>query len=126
MIRDEICRALVLLGHGSKYWGPDQSTYAALLAGWPAANGPCPTEAALQAALDADAPARAAAVKAAQNAIILAQIEAKEKAALRSMRELSREREFHGDLTPQEKAFAQNKLRTTDQEIAALRAQLQS
>lgn len=50
MTRDEICNALVQLGHQSKYWGPDQSSYPAFAAGWPAANGPIPTEAEMIAA----------------------------------------------------------------------------
>lgn len=52
MTREQICKALVYLGHQSKYWGPDQSTYAAFAAGWPITNGPCPTEVELQSAYD--------------------------------------------------------------------------
>lgn len=52
MTRDQIQQALCELGHQSKYWGPSQDTYASLVAGWPAANGPVPTEQALQTAWD--------------------------------------------------------------------------
>ena len=50
MTRDEICNALVQLGHKRKYWGSDQSSYPAFAAGWPLANGPLPTEAEMIAA----------------------------------------------------------------------------
>ena len=58
MTRDQICNALVHLGHQAKYWGPDQSSYEALAAGWPAANGPLPTEAAMEEAAAAYRPVR--------------------------------------------------------------------
>ena len=62
-------------------------------------------------------------IDAANNAI-LGQIEKKERDAIRSLRELMREQHFPGDLTPQAKAFAQNKVRSIDQEIEVLRGQL--
>jgi hypothetical protein len=45
------------------------------------------------------------------NVAILEQITIKETDAIRSLRELIREQHFPGDLTPQAKAFAQNRVR---------------
>ena len=124
MTRDKICNALVRLGHQSKYWGPDQSSYAAFAVGWPIANGPTPTEVELQAAWDAGASDRAAAAKAVTNAPIIAQMEIKEKKMIRSMSELSRAREI-GDVAPAVVAAAKTQLQTLYDQREALRAQLQ-
>ena len=83
---------------------------------------PCPDEADMNAAwVIVDASLQ----KEQHNAPLLAQIAEKEAEGMRAMRELSRERDFPGDLSPSEKAFARNKVRQTDMDVAALRAQMQ-
>jgi hypothetical protein len=124
MNREQICDALARLGHQSKYWGPDQSSYEAFAAKWPAENGAVPAEAELQAAWDAGAPERVAAAKAAANAPVLAQIVAKEFLTLRPMRELRRADAF-GDVSADVVTAAKTKIKTLDDQITALRAQLQ-
>ena len=72
-----------------------------------------------------DKTARTAEDKAARhNAPILAQIAAKELATLRSIRELRRAEEF-GDVPANAVTLAKNRLKTTDDQIIALRATLQ-
>ena len=124
MTRDQICDALVRLGHQSKYWGPDQSSYAAFAAGWPAANGPTPTEAELQAAWDSGAADRAVDAKNVANKPILAQIVAKEQQIIRSMTELRRAQEF-GDVPADVVTAAKAKFKAIYDEREVLRGQLQ-